>query len=500
MKYSGKSIKIMNKINKNFRRGASFDQKIKRSVFLEPRSKTPDRSHQKILQHKDFRESINNVRSPSIFIPFKVLPDADNNSVIYSADYNFLNKYLELSKGIYPSGFNIQIEVYVRSYYVKEKALGLLNYTMYVVEGKYDEREFQVERRYSEFLSYRDILAKNWPGFFIPPIPPKKAFGSKEEGFLKMRLKYLQQFFNRVFSCPHLTASPETKIFFEPKVLKFLKIPKELYYKSYLEIYDAYEEYLPFLRDYEINDKIKEYVNNFYFLLIRLKENTENYINNSIEAQNFDMELNRNIEKFYEDFYDFENFFIQDMIKLEKDKKDSLNQDLVECKLTENLYSYNYENSFKTIYEWLLLELADVNTMIDSISSIYRYNDLFMKKYELLQRENVKLYKLNNPNFLSNFFFSSDLGRVQQKCFEIEKLGREVQVIKKLSEFMYKIVYYIEIPTYKQDKIKFYYNYIQYITQTEQHKCEKAKLICDLLRDHSTKMLLVFKDYKEKSV
>jgi hypothetical protein len=383
---------------------------------------------------------------------------------------------------------------------VKEKALGLLNYTMYIAEGKYDDNEFTVERRYSEFLSYRDILVKNWPGFFIPPIPPKKAFGSKEEGFLKMRMKYLQQFFNRVFSCPHLFSSTETKIFLEPKVQKFIKIPKELYYKSYTEIYETYQEYLFFLKDYEINDKIKEYVNDFYFLLIRLKENIENYINISIEAQNLDMELNKNIENFYEDFYDFENFFIQEIVKVDKEKKDSLNQDLVECKLTENLYSYNYDNSFKTIYEWLLLELNDVITMIDSISSIYKYNDLFMKKFDLLQRENNKLYSMNNPNLLKSFFTSADLGKVQQKCFEINKLGKEVEVIKKLSDFMYKIVYYLEIPIFKSDKIKFYFHYINYIHDTERDKCEKAKQIFDLFREHSLKFLQIFKEFKEKSI
>lgn len=373
-----------------------------------------------------------------------------------------------------------------------------MNYTLYIVEGKYNEIEFTVERKYRDFISLRDILANNWPGFFIPPIPPKKTFGSKEEGFLKMRMKFLQQFFNRLFGCPHLLSSPEVKIFLEQKVQKYYRIPKELYFKSYNQIYEDYREYLYFLNDYEINDKIKEYVNNFYFLLIRLKENIENYLHISIEAQNLDMELNKNIEKFYEDFYDFENFFIQDMIKVEKEKKDSLNQDLVECKLTENLYSYNYENSFKTIYLWLIQELIDVNSMIESISSIYKYNDLFMKKFKLLQDENRKLYSMSNPSLLETFFTSLDLGKIQQKCYEINSLSKEVEVIKKLSEFMYKIVYYIEIPIYKSDKIKFYFRFINYIQENEINKSEKTRIIFDLLREHSRKFMLMFKELKEK--
>lgn len=388
--------------------------------------------------------------------------------------------------------------MFVRSYYVNEKALGLLSYTLYVIEGKYNNVDFTIERRYSEFLSFRDLLTKNWPGFFIPPIPPKKAFGSKEEGFLKMRMKYLQQFFNRLFSCPHLFSSIETKIFLEQRVVKYRRVPMTIYCKSYSQILENYKEYLYFLKNVEINDKVKEYVSNFYFLLIRLRDNIEKYISVSIESQNVDMELNRNIDKFYEDFYDFDNFFVLDMMKIEKNKKESFNQELVECKLIENLYSYNYENSFKTIYEWLIQELSDVNAMIDSISNIYKYNDLFLKKFNFLQEENAKLYILSNPSCLTTFFTSMDLGKIQQKCFEITSLGKEVEVIKNLSDFMYKIVYYIELPIYKSDKIKFYSTFIKYINDNEMNKCEKANLIYDQLREHSFKFITIFKDFKEK--
>jgi hypothetical protein len=95
--------------NKKFGRSSSFQKKFKRSVLREPRSKTPDKIHENILQNKSLRDSIQNVRSSSFFLPFKVVPDSDNKSVIFFADYDFLNKYLELSKGIYPPGFNLQV-------------------------------------------------------------------------------------------------------------------------------------------------------------------------------------------------------------------------------------------------------------------------------------------------------------------------------------------------------------------------------------------------------
>ena len=174
------------------------------------------------------------------------------------------------------------------------------------------------------------------------------------------------------------------------------------------------------------------------------------------------------------------------------------NQNLVECKLTENLYSYNYENSLQTIYEWLMQEISDVNAMIESISSIYKYNDLFINKFNLLQEENKKLYDLYNPSYLTTFFTSIDLGKIQQKCFEITNLGKEVEIIKKLSDFMYKIVYFIEIPIFKSDKIKFYNTFIKYVHDNEMNKSEKANIIFEQLREHSFKFLSIFKDYTEK--
>ncbi len=100
-----KNLKI-----KQFGRSSSQQQKIKKTVFVPQRSKTPDKMYENILLHNNIKNNINSVRSDSIFVPFKVLPDSDDNSVIFLADYNFLNKYLELSKGAYPKSFNQQVD------------------------------------------------------------------------------------------------------------------------------------------------------------------------------------------------------------------------------------------------------------------------------------------------------------------------------------------------------------------------------------------------------
>ena len=47
------------------------------------------------------------------------------------------------------------------------------NYIRYNIEGKINEKEFTVYRRYSEFIQFRKLLQSNWPWLVIHQIPPK---------------------------------------------------------------------------------------------------------------------------------------------------------------------------------------------------------------------------------------------------------------------------------------------------------------------------------------
>jgi len=55
-----------------------------------------------------------------------------------------------------------------------------------------------VSRRYSDFVWLRDCLCKQFPGMFIPPLPPKKLWGNFEELFVEERRVDLERFCNRI--------------------------------------------------------------------------------------------------------------------------------------------------------------------------------------------------------------------------------------------------------------------------------------------------------------
>lgn len=53
-------------------------------------------------------------------------------------------------------------------------------HTDYKVMGRWRDEQFIIIRRYKEFNLLRKRLEERWPGFYIPPIPPKKAYGKMD--------------------------------------------------------------------------------------------------------------------------------------------------------------------------------------------------------------------------------------------------------------------------------------------------------------------------------
>lgn len=64
-------------------------------------------------------------------------------------------------------------------------------YIVFTIKGRDQNGEFEVERRYSDFLLFRNTLSQKWPGCFIPAIPSKKLIGNKEPAFIEERRRFL---------------------------------------------------------------------------------------------------------------------------------------------------------------------------------------------------------------------------------------------------------------------------------------------------------------------
>ena len=74
---------------------------------------------------------------------------------------------------------------------------------------------------------------------------------------------------------------------------------------------------------------------------------------------------------------------------------------------------------------------------------------------------------------------------------------KEVDTLKKLIDMIYKILFYIEIPTFKKDKVDFYFKFLEYINTCENYTRDKYSIVHTLLKEHCTNTLEIYKNLGE---
>ena len=62
------------------------------------------------------------------------------------------------------------------------------------------------------------MLALNFPGLYIPPVPGKKVVGNKDFKFILERRYFLERFFLKISAKPYLINSREGKVFTRPNL------------------------------------------------------------------------------------------------------------------------------------------------------------------------------------------------------------------------------------------------------------------------------------------
>ena len=448
------------------------------------------------------RESISNIDDIDNFIiPYKSKGDILEDSIIYQNNYSFINVYLNVLKSsknvtTYPTILKFKLEINLKDFIFEEG--NFFNYCKYNIIGKFnDGKEFSLSRRYSEFLLYRKLMVKNWPGLLIHPIPPKQTFGNLDDGFINLRKKFLQQFFNRICATPHLSSSNETKLFLDVNTEKFNELPFEIYERSLSDIYKIYSGYFNFLFEKDLTNKEKNVIQNFYLTLLKAKEKFESLSVIVTEAKNIQMEI-RNLRKiFYENAFMTENSYY-DFFNFTKEKKNYLNKNTIEVNLTEETYQIKYDNIYTTYFEWINSELINIDAMIEAISTIYKFNENFQNKIEYLKELNENLKNLTERNWINKFFFQLDLNEIQNKINQINQIKEDIEILKKLIDIIYRILYYIEIPAYKKDQYNFYINFVKKMYQDSEHETEKNDKIFKLFNEHCNNIYEVFKEERNK--
>ncbi|KAI1654018.1 Vps5-domain-containing protein [Daldinia decipiens] len=79
----------------------------------------------------------------------------------------------------------------------------------------YKQPEFEVKRRYRDFLWLYTTMHGNNPGVVVPPPPEKQALNRFESNFVESRRAALEKMLNKIAAHPTLQHDPDLKLFLE---------------------------------------------------------------------------------------------------------------------------------------------------------------------------------------------------------------------------------------------------------------------------------------------
>ncbi|KAK9415764.1 hypothetical protein SUNI508_10242 [Seiridium unicorne] len=79
----------------------------------------------------------------------------------------------------------------------------------------YKQPEFEVKRRYRDFLWLYNTMHGNNPGVVVPPPPEKQALNRFEANFVESRRQALEKMLNKIAAHPTLQHDPDLKLFLE---------------------------------------------------------------------------------------------------------------------------------------------------------------------------------------------------------------------------------------------------------------------------------------------
>lgn len=121
------------------------------------------------------------------------------------------------------------LEFVVKSAELVEGGFLTSNYYVYVIHTS--PLFWECRRKYTDFLLLQEIIASQFPGHFIPPLPPNKTMGKPESELWPKRLLLITKFLFWVSKSQTILSHPFIKNFFilpsQPEFAKFSKSQKK---------------------------------------------------------------------------------------------------------------------------------------------------------------------------------------------------------------------------------------------------------------------------------
>ncbi|CAG9328168.1 unnamed protein product [Blepharisma stoltei] len=339
------------------------------------------------------------------------------------------------------SASNQGIEIYITNSTLKDDTFS--KYISYWIQGHDSSGNFQVYRRYSDFLALRTQLIQKWPGCYIPPVPPKQLIGNLSSKFIEARRKQLEYFLQTTSAINFIYVTEEFQLFIRNQT-EFERA-SDSFRISNREISQTYQNlFMDFTRSQ---------------VTLEMKRKLDDYDEFFKNSHNVLSTFKKSVKSVGIQFHVFQSQFCDLNTKLKELEKGYIK----ELREYENvLYvpieKRSLENPFLELYDWAKQEAQDIKSILEALASRTGIEAQKLKAEKRMEKESKSLKKIQQGKSTFTQIFSSttkteQLASAEVQIKDIEDEIKDLETILRI--IMIRLCEY-ELPIFKANKIKTY--------------------------------------------
>ncbi|CAK88512.1 unnamed protein product (macronuclear) [Paramecium tetraurelia] len=342
--------------------------------------------------------------------------------------------------------------------------------TYYTIKGSDKEGNFEVHRRFKDFVALRNLLAIQWPGCYVPSLPGKKLFNGNDAKTINDRKKFLHAFCQKLSLLPHLFQTEEvSQIFLRSKDEKVYKKLESIKSPSTQDLLVKYQTIFADILDVVIEASTLKEIDNFADQVrnysIKLK-NIKKIIKDSVQSgRNYNSCLEEIIKT---RLINFENSFVFQFVNSDASLLifNRIKQELVDTYQEKQVFT---QNNIEILLDLIRLESKDCKIVLKQISDKINLENKVKNLENKIIESEKQLEKLNQgkvsfKNLIKQKSPEDAKKEVEQ---EIADIVKELKYLSELIVLINKILALKERTRYENDKNQQFKEIMEVLQQME---------------------------------
>ena len=324
--------------------------------------------------------------------------------------------------------------------------------TLYHIKGDFLPNNTEIARRYRDFDLLYNKLCHNWPGIFLPPIPPKKYFSSStDKKVIDERIYQLENFLQVSSKLPFITQTEEFKLFLNSQITNSDTLQadmKKILPYNYKQISENYTKYFSERKNFKKKDFTEERLKLYFDFVDDFIDKINEYKKQVVTFGEIEKRRIYRESRIIHHFTEFEKMGMNHFIENDQSLLFFHNN---KFSLEEKKEKYDKEvnHPYIILSCWIRLielELYAIKTKLNE------YKDLNGKKISYNKKLNDLTQKLNDINngkvgFFDKLFVKGDVQKLKEKTeAELKTHTDETNYINNIVEILGD---YIEVEIYK---------------------------------------------------